>query len=94
MNAVDALLFVPSDTEEGWLQDDDSISSDVIVEFNNLNEQLRRQRAPVVKPMPVPDEPFPFMKLPQELREQIYDEYFSAEVWTVEKEKEREANAL
>jgi hypothetical protein len=78
-NAVDAFNFARvSDQEEE--DDDDSISSDVIAEFNRLDEQLRRQRAPVVRPVPVPDEPFPFMKLPQELREHVYDEYFNAQV--------------
>lgn len=80
-NTVDAFYFAhASDEEEDG--DDESISSDVIAEFNRLDEQLRRQRAPVVQPVPVPDEPFPFMRLPQELREHVYDEYFNAQVRT------------
>lgn len=92
-NPLDTLYFVQSDTEEELMEEDDvSMSSDVIVEFNNLNEQLRQQRAPVVKPMPVPDEPFPFMKLPQELREHVYDDYFRAEVRTANREAEGETD--
>ncbi|KAF2440022.1 hypothetical protein P171DRAFT_435843 [Karstenula rhodostoma CBS 690.94] len=58
--------------------EDESLTPDVVAAFDKLHEQLRRHRAPVVQP-PVPQQPFPFMRLPLELREQVYDEYFRPE---------------
>jgi hypothetical protein len=62
--------------------EEDSITSEVLTAFDQLHEQLRIQRAPVVHPV-LPQQPFPFMRLPLELREQVYDEYFRAEVGNV-----------
>ena len=59
--------------------EDEVLTSEVIAAFDKLHAQLRRHRAPVVQPT-VPQEPFPFMRLPLELREQVYDEYFRPEV--------------
>jgi hypothetical protein len=62
--------------------EEESITSEVLAAFDQLDEQLRIHRAPVVHPV-VPQQPFPFMRLPLELREQVYDEYFRAEVGNV-----------
>lgn len=71
--------------------EDEPITSEVAAAFDKLHEQLRRHRAPVVQP-PVPQHPFPFMRLPLELREQVYDEYFKPEVGSAHFVQEREAN--
>ena len=71
--------------------DDGSTTSDVSTEFAKLDEQLRQHRAPVVQP-DTPQQPFPFMRLPLELREQIYDEYFKPEVGRPLPERSRDAN--
>lgn len=54
-------------------------TSEIIAAFETLHARLRRHRARIVKTT-VPRQPFPFMRLPLELREQVYDEYFKPEV--------------
>lgn len=75
---IDSFHFDTPAEEES---EDESITSDVLAEFDRLDEQLRIRSAPVVQPVWSPH-PFPFMRLPLELREQVYDEYFRPEVGT------------
>ncbi|KAJ4352109.1 NADH dehydrogenase [ubiquinone] 1 alpha subcomplex assembly factor 3 [Didymosphaeria variabile] len=73
--SIDAFYF-DNVTEED--SEEESVTSDVLAELDKLDEQLRIHRAPVVQPI-AQQQPFPLMRLPLELREQVYDEYFRAE---------------
>ncbi|KAL5424588.1 hypothetical protein PMIN04_003126 [Paraphaeosphaeria minitans] len=74
--ALGSMDHVSIDIDED--SEDEALTSEVLAAFDMLHEQLRRHRAPVVHP-DGPQQPFPFMQLPLELREQVYDEYFRPE---------------
>ncbi|KAL1596364.1 NADH dehydrogenase [ubiquinone] 1 alpha subcomplex assembly factor 3 [Paraconiothyrium brasiliense] len=65
--SIDAFHFDDIAEEDS---EEESITSDVLAELDKLGEQLRIHRAPVVQ-LVEPQRPFPFMRLPLELREQV-----------------------
>ncbi|KAF1968045.1 hypothetical protein BU23DRAFT_481624 [Bimuria novae-zelandiae CBS 107.79] len=76
MNALDTFYFA-QESDEAEEDSDYDLKAELQLEYDKLDKELRKRRAPVVKP--APEQPFPFMRLPQELREQVYDEYFRPE---------------
>lgn len=84
MSTFDALHFTQAFDNQG---DDEHSDDDVVAEFEKLDEQLRSQGAQMVEPTLVPEQPFAFLKLPRELREQVYDDYFRAEVCQPKEER-------
>ncbi|KAJ4299524.1 NADH dehydrogenase [ubiquinone] 1 alpha subcomplex assembly factor 3 [Kalmusia sp. IMI 367209] len=64
------------DDDSGEIEYEDDIPASVLEHFHKLDEQLDQRPVPQSS-QPVPETPFPLLRLPLELREQIYAEYFN-----------------